>query len=192
MSVMQSPDSSHSTVDTYSGTASDSKGMAAEFVVNHHKKRYPYCIVWTPIPLLTWLFPFIGHMGIAMSSGIIRDFAGPYFVSEDNMAFGSPTKYWQLQPHLARGGQSGWDCAVTEASEEYKTRMHNLCCDNCHSHVAMALNLMHYDGSNNWNMLKLAFLMLLKGRYVSVGGFLRTWVPFILPLSAVVLICLLV
>jgi len=62
-------------------------------------------------------------MGIAMSSGIIRDFAGPYFVSEDNMAFGSPTKYWQLQPLLARGGQSGWDRAVTEASEEYKTRM---------------------------------------------------------------------
>lgn len=58
-----------------------------------------------------------------MSSGIIRDFAGPYFVSEDNMAFGHPTKYWQLQPHLARGGQNGWDRAVTEASEEYKTRM---------------------------------------------------------------------
>lgn len=25
--------------------------------------------------------------------------------------------------------------------------MHNLCCDNCHSHVARALNIMHYDGS---------------------------------------------
>ena len=55
VSVMQSPDSSHSTIDTYSGTASDSKGMAVEFVVNHHKKRYPYCIVWTPIPLLTYV-----------------------------------------------------------------------------------------------------------------------------------------
>ena len=28
-----------------------------------------------------WLFPFIGHMGICTSGGIIRDFAGPYFVS---------------------------------------------------------------------------------------------------------------
>ncbi|CDQ64913.1 unnamed protein product [Oncorhynchus mykiss] len=43
--------------------------------------RYPYCIVWTPIPVLSWLLPFIGHMGICTSSGIIRDFAGPYFVS---------------------------------------------------------------------------------------------------------------
>ena len=28
-----------------------------------------------------WLFPFIGHMGIATTQGVIRDFAGPYFVS---------------------------------------------------------------------------------------------------------------
>lgn len=65
---------------------------------------YPCCIVWTPIPILTWLFPFIGHMGIAMSSGVIRDFAGPYYVSEGDMAFGRPTKYWQLNPTFARGG----------------------------------------------------------------------------------------
>jgi hypothetical protein len=43
--------------------------------------RYPHCIVWTPIPLITWLFPFIGHMGIARTDGVIRDFAGPYYVS---------------------------------------------------------------------------------------------------------------
>lgn len=31
--------------------------------------------------LARWLFPIIGHMGICTSSGVIRDFAGPYFVS---------------------------------------------------------------------------------------------------------------
>lgn len=31
--------------------------------------------------LYRWLFPFIGHMGICTSAGVIRDFAGPYFVS---------------------------------------------------------------------------------------------------------------
>jgi hypothetical protein len=25
---------------------------------------YPYCIVWTPLPVLSWFFPFIGHTGI--------------------------------------------------------------------------------------------------------------------------------
>lgn len=40
--------------------------------------RYPFCIVWTPIPLITWLLPFVGHMGIATSGGLIRDFAGKF------------------------------------------------------------------------------------------------------------------
>ena len=80
--------------------------------INVPRQRYPYCVVWTPIPVLTlvdqlycrfnclkniifqiifrpkhtclffrWLFPIIGHMGIATSAGVIRDFAGPYYVS---------------------------------------------------------------------------------------------------------------
>jgi hypothetical protein len=24
----------------------------------------PYSIVWTPLPVLTWILPFIGHTGI--------------------------------------------------------------------------------------------------------------------------------
>lgn len=49
------------------------------------RNRFPYCLVWTPIPILSWMFPFIGHMGIATSSGVIRDFAGSNLVAEDNM-----------------------------------------------------------------------------------------------------------
>lgn len=70
-----------------------------------------------------WMFPFLGHMGICTSAGVIRDFAGPYFVSEDLMAFGNPTKYWQLSPQRANNGQAGWDAAVAEASEIYKKRL---------------------------------------------------------------------
>ncbi|XP_037970706.1 transmembrane protein 222 isoform X2 [Plutella xylostella] len=146
--------------------------------IDPDRSRFPFCIVWTPIPVLTWIFPFLGHMGICMSNGVIRDFAGPYFVSEDLMAFGNPTKYWQLSAHKASGGVDGWNSAVYEASQIYKKRMHILFYDNCHSHVAMALNLMNYDGCKNWNMVKLAFYMLLKSRYVSFWGFLKTWLPF--------------
>lgn len=62
-------------------------------------------------------------MGIATSTGVIRDFAGPYHVAEDNMTFGKPTKYMQLNYAKAKGGVQGWDSAVAEASEIYKTRM---------------------------------------------------------------------
>ncbi|XP_076634161.1 transmembrane protein 222 [Colletes latitarsis] len=161
-----------------------------DLAVNPERQRFPFCIVWTPLPILTYFLPFIGHMGIATSTGVIRDFAGPYHVSEDNMAFGKPTKYWQLKHTKAKGHVQGWDSAVTEASEIYKTRMHNLFCDNCHSHVATALNLMSYDNSNSWNMVKLAFLVFVYGKYVSFLGFLKTWSPFCLLITAVTLFCL--
>ncbi|XP_014480604.1 PREDICTED: transmembrane protein 222 [Dinoponera quadriceps] len=148
--------------------------------IHPERQRFPFCVVWTPLPFLTYILPFIGHMGIATSAGVIRDFAGPYHVSEDDMAFGKPTKYWQLDYTKAKGGVQGWDAAVAEASEIYKTRMHYLCWDNCHSHVAQALNLMAYDSSSNWNMVKLAFYMLIYGKYVSVLGYLKTWLPFCL------------
>ena len=47
---------------------------------------------FTRLTPCSWFFPIIGHMGIASSVGIIYDFAGPYTVSEDHMAFGRPTK----------------------------------------------------------------------------------------------------
>uniref|UniRef100_UPI00358E489E transmembrane protein 222 isoform X3 n=1 Tax=Myxine glutinosa TaxID=7769 RepID=UPI00358E489E len=83
-----------------------------------------------------------------------------------------------------------WDSAIHEASEEYKQRMHNLCCDNCHSHVAMALNLMCYDGRGSWGMVRLCFLMLLHGKHVSVCSFLKTWIPFLIAVSAALTVIL--
>uniref|UniRef100_L7LVH4 Transmembrane protein n=1 Tax=Rhipicephalus pulchellus TaxID=72859 RepID=L7LVH4_RHIPC len=160
--------------------------------IDFSRDRFPFCIVWTPIPCLTWLCPLIGHMGICMSSGVIRDFAGPYYVSEDSMAFGRPTKYWMLDPSKARDGVQGWDRGVTEGSEEYRGHMHNLFCDNCHSHVARCLNLMQYGGSTRWNMVKLAIMMPLHSKYVSTWALIRTWLPSVLLLVGLLLLLWLV
>jgi hypothetical protein len=27
-------------------------------------QRFPYCLVWTPLPLISWVIPIIGHTGI--------------------------------------------------------------------------------------------------------------------------------
>lgn len=108
------------------------------------------------------------------------------------MAFGRPAKYWQLDPSRARDGVQGWDRAVAQGSEEYKGHMHNLFCDNCHSHVAQCLNLMQYGGSNRWNMVKLALLMPLHSKYVSNWAVLKTWLPPALVLLGLVLLLLLV
>ena len=153
---------------------------------DYERDRFPYCVVWTPIPLLTWLFPFIGHTGICYSNGVIRDFAGPYYVSEDNMAFGRPTRILRLNKDKVKGKPPmSWDNAVLEASEVYKGRMHNLCCDNCHSHVCTALDAMEYDGKKNWNMVTLCFWIFFCAEYVSFGRFLWQWVPFLIIVSII-------
>ena len=39
------------------------------------------------------------------------------------MAFGAPTRYWQLDPAKALNGADGWDKAITEASTIYNGRI---------------------------------------------------------------------
>merc|ERR1712146_731715 len=159
--------------------------------IDVQRDRYPYCIVWTPLHIITWLIPFIGHTGIATSDGITHDFAGPYYVSEDSMAFGRPTKYVQLNPLRAATDTMDWDEAVTTGSKEYRKRMHNLCCDNCHSHVACCLNNMGYGGSRSWNMIKIGIMVTLHSKYVSFGRWLQTWLPFMVMALMIILMAVL-
>lgn len=74
--------------------------IQSEHYIDAKREHYPFAIVWTPIPLLTykkkisfldfflsysllfrWLIPIIGHLGIVTSEGLIHDFAGPYYVN---------------------------------------------------------------------------------------------------------------
>lgn len=157
-------------------------------VINPAFQRFPYCIVWSPLPVITWIFPFIGHMGIADSNGIIHDFAGPYTIGKDQFAFGHATRYLEFE--LMQEGEC-WDTAIEQADEIYATRMHNLCCDNCHSHVAMALNLMKYQEYTEWNMITLCVKLFFQGRFTHRTAQVQTWLPFsCLVLGIVLLICL--
>ncbi len=51
--------------------------------------------------------------------------------------------------------------------------------DNCHSHVARALNNAGYKGSTTWSMIGVGLYVTLFGRYVSFGALVRTWLPFL-------------
>ena len=140
--------------------------------------RYPYCIVWTPIPLITYLIPSIGHTGICTSSGIIHDFAGSYTISIDNFSFGNVTKYIQL--NLTKNEQKVWDNAIKKGDEIYSNEEHNLCLNNCHSHVAYVLNLIKYKGKNNYTMVHIWWMLILKGKYTGFLGFFKSYIGFII------------
>jgi hypothetical protein len=70
---------------------------AAASSLYSRSSRFPYAIIFGPLPLLSWLFPWVGHLGITDSEGMVHDFAGPYFVEVDSFMV-TPVRYFQLQP----------------------------------------------------------------------------------------------
>jgi hypothetical protein len=166
------------------------EGMSSEVVlnksampVNIKKDFYPMCIVWSPIPLLSWLCPVIGHLGIVTSDGKINDFGGPYFVNRHNSrtAFGAVTKYWPISARelsTDRITVEAWDRAIEESSCAYDEMMHNLICNNCHSHVARALNNLRFKQVTYWNTVVLICYMIRYGQFVSFGRWLKTYLGF--------------
>ncbi|GLC45799.1 hypothetical protein PLESTB_001154700 [Pleodorina starrii] len=240
----------------------------------------PFALVWSPIPLISWLMPFIGHIGVCSSTGRTFDFAGPFTVNEDRLLFGKATRYLQLNPAQATrpsrrgaapaaadanastlgrrdglgsgsdiqredveagmgllsgiddgaagmaappsnaagaakmrwmGGQPGphvevwagsggagdaagaaaaaatgpaaaahsWDNRLAFAATAYRLLNYNLMTNNCHCFVAHFLNQLGYRGGG-WDMVNLAALMFVRGRYSSSAGLAYTWLPWLL------------
>jgi len=59
-----------------------------------------------------------------------------------------------------------WDAAIENASKKYEGMMHNLIMNNCHSHVATALNELEYRDHTQWNTLLLIILVFFAGKNV--------------------------
>lgn len=74
---------------------------------------------------------------------------------------------------------------IQEANEVYRQRMHNICFDNCHSHVAYALNRMNLYGIK-WDMVKLCFLVFFRARFLSINGFFAQFGPFLVLLLVII------
>lgn len=153
-----------------------------------------FCILWSPLPPITWIFPFIGHMGIADSNGIASDFQGSYYVGDrGRMAFGEPTRALRMNIEQLPGGAEQWDEMIREANRIYSGRVHNLCCDNCHSHVACALNKMQLPAPfsfvrrGDWDMIQLCFLVFFRAKFLSMGGFVQQFLPFLLLVAVIYL-----
>ncbi|CAA7395216.1 unnamed protein product [Spirodela intermedia] len=149
--------------------------------IDSGRARFPCCIVWTPLPFISWLIPFIGHVGICREDGVILDFAGPNFVSVDNFAFGAVARYLPLDRSKVAPGEEGgssWDDALRKSTREFQHRSYNLFTCNCHSFVANSLNHLSYGGREDWNLVNLAAWIFLGGRWVDRGALLRSLSPF--------------
>ena len=121
-----------------------------------------YSIVWAPLGPLSWLFPYIGHMGICDSRGNIYDFGGP--VNTNDFMFGPPVRYIRCRPNC---DATTWDTAVRAANCEFRRHTHNIVFDNCHHHVAHVLNAVGYGRfAPRYESVILATWMFLCGEFV--------------------------
>ena len=84
-----------------------------------------------------------------------------------------------------------WDAAVLKASKIFETRLHCMVCGNdCHSHVAVALNLMGYGGFSWWNKVILAAWIFFGGRHTTWVSVATTWIGPALVALIVLVACL--
>ncbi|GLU19828.1 hypothetical protein SLE2022_360530 [Rubroshorea leprosula] len=176
------------------------EGFPHSMQIDPQRARFPCCIVWTPLPVISWFIPFIGHIGICREDGVILDFAGPNFICVDNFAFGAVARYVQINkeqdcwvsPHrpafkdldLCLQDDPGretltWDDAIRKSTQEFQHRSYNLFPCNCHSFVANNLNRMGFR-SGGWNVVNLAAFIFLKGRWVDKTSVLQSFLPFVI------------
>lgn len=147
-------------------------------------QRFPRAVVWAPLPGLTWVAPFIGHVGVCGTDGVIRDFLGTGYVARDAFGFGRATRVLELggDPEPAAAAHNH-DVALTRALRFYGEgygRNYSLLSSNCHEFVCHVLNLQAFQGKRDWNMVHLAVLLFFKGRFVDGKGAFWTWAPFLL------------
>ena len=152
-----------------------------KFQIDVIKQRYPFCIVWTPIPCISWILPCIGHAGICNSDGVIHDFAAPYYVSVDNMAFGNPTKAVLLQ--LTQKEFAEYDKALELGRKNYHKMDYDFFTNNCHSFIADVLNKLKYKGKDNYNMVDIWWILCTKSKYLSWMDLIKTYFGFLIIMS---------
>lgn len=59
-------------------------------------QKFPCCLVWTPLPVVSWLGPFVGHVAICREDGTIVDFSGDNMIHVGQLFYGAVARYYQV------------------------------------------------------------------------------------------------
>ncbi|MCO5554472.1 hypothetical protein L7F22_008001 [Adiantum nelumboides] len=106
--------------------------------------RFPHSVVWTPLPIVSWLAPFLGHVGVCREDGVILDFAGSYYVNIDSFAFGAAARFVHLDEqqccfprylsghtcksgfeHAQAGTALSWDDGLRSCMQHFQHKSYN-------------------------------------------------------------------
>lgn len=136
-----------------------------------------FSLVWSPIPLISTLLPFIGHTGITDSEGIIYDFEASKYVSINNMSFGSVYKVAKLLP--SEEEKKKWDLSIKKVMEKYKKKEYSICGNNGEKFCANILNIVKYKGKNTYTKGNIRKIIWNHGIYVSKLAIIKNYLGLI-------------
>lgn len=96
-------------------------------------------VVWSTIPVLSWVLPFAGHIGVTDSHGAPYDFQGSRNVHKGSLLFGRMQERWvvHVDPDV-------WDAAIEEVTNEFNQKEYNFLTYNCHYYAAAVLDRVKY------------------------------------------------
>ena len=169
-----------------------SKEVKQQLAIKPESKLFPYCIVWTQLPCLSYFCPFVGHTGIATSEGIIHEFSGDYAVKQNCLSFGEPLKYYQLK--LNEKQRQMWDKTIEESDNKFGSSKYKLFMNNCHHHCGYVLNKIKYKNKDNYGTCKIICLLCCNSKFISCKAWFKTYwcmsmVLFILVALMITLLC---
>ena len=129
---------------------------------SEQQQKYPLSIVWCAIPILSDIFPFVGHVGITNSDGWIYDFIGDGTIHQsasNNLSF---NRVMRVIPLNSINCKHPIDESLRRVMMHYTrtNERYNLFGQNCHDFVGIVLNLSEYEGKDDWNLLDVALLVL--------------------------------
>lgn len=149
--------------------------------MNRGSRKLSRSVVWTPIPILSWFCPAIGHVGVCDSYGTVYDFQGSHYVGRGNMLFGRPVQSWKLEI-----SDDEMNNAIESSYHKYSQINYNFFCSNCHCFAASVLDdaqitpVLPCLGSwSSFATLQIIIALILYGRSLSVSKFFAIWLPFV-------------
>ena len=135
--------------------------------IDRENEKYPLCITWTVVPVVTAFLPFVGHPAICDKNSVHHDFSFPNIIhSGKQPILGKTLKYIKLEY-----GDNITDDdlikSIEEADKKWKKISHKYFYDNCHDYVVDILNGIKHKNKDNWTVRKLMGHLIVDSTYVN-------------------------
>ena len=152
---------------------------------NNNNSIYKYCITWSHIPLITFLFPFIGHCSIVNSYGFIHDFDSSNFIKIYNENENGFSKIVYL--NLDDNQKKIWDNVIEKIDKNYKKKSFSMCGNNSFKYISNILNNIEYKVKKNYTKCDIFWLIIKEGKFISKCQMFKTYFGWILIFSIIII-----